>query len=76
MSEQTKQALEAAIAAHVADEYFGDMVSAWVIVAETTSIEMLDDGAGSMVVDARDMQSAYLTTGLIYSALTQEPNDD
>lgn len=69
MSEQTRAALDDAIAAHVAEEYDGDMVTAWVIVTETTSIGMLDAGEGSMVIETRDMQSTYLTQGLLHAAL-------
>ena len=75
MSDATKAALDAAITAHVADEYDGDMVTAWVIVTETTTLDMLDEGEGAMVIEARDMQSSYLTQGLIYSALNVGGND-
>lgn len=78
MSEQTKAALDTAIAAHVADEYEGDMVTAWVVATETTSIGMLDAGEGSMVIETRDMQSNYLTEGLLHAALMvgYRGNDD
>lgn len=76
MSDTTKAALDAAIAAHVADEYEGDMVTAWVIVTETTTLGMLDEGEGSMVVEARDMQSNYLTQGLLHAALNVNGADD
>jgi hypothetical protein len=42
MSEQTRDALSDAIAAHVADET-GDMVGAWVVLAETPSIVLQRD---------------------------------
>lgn len=73
MSEQTRAALDAA---HVADEYDGDMVTAWVIVTETTSIGMLDAGEGSMVIETRDLQSTYLTQGLLHAALNVNGADD
>lgn len=76
MSESTKAALDQAIAAHVADEYDGDMVTAWVIVTETTSIEMLDEGIGSMVIASKDMQSNYLTEGLLHAALNVNSAND
>lgn len=69
MSDTTRATLDAAIAAHVADEYDGDMVTAWVVVTETTSIDLLDNNEGSMVVEQRSLQSTYLTTGLLHSAL-------
>ena len=70
MSEVTKAALDAALTAHVADEYEGDMVAAWVIVTETTTLDMLNEGEGAMVIETRDMQSNYLTNGLLHTALT------
>lgn len=76
MSDTTKTALDAAIAAHVADEYDGDMVTAWVVITETTTLEMLDSGDGSMVIETRDMQSSYLTTGLLHTALHVGGDDE
>lgn len=76
MSEQTKTALDAAIAAHVADEYEGDMVTAWVCVTETTTLDILNEGGGTMVIETRDMQSNYLTTGLLHTALHVGGDDD
>lgn len=70
MSDSTRADLDRAISAHVADEYEGDMVMAWVLVAETSSLEMLTEGEGAMVIETRDMQSNYLTNGLLYSSLT------
>lgn len=69
MSETTQAALDQAIAAHVADEYDGDMVTGWVLVTETTTIDMLDSGEGAMGIESRDMQSNYLTEGLLHAAL-------
>lgn len=76
MSADTLAALDAAIAAHVADEYDGDMVTGWVVVTETTTIDMLDSGEGSMVIESRDMQSSYLTQGLLYAALNVNTTED
>lgn len=76
MSEATKAALDAAISAHVADEYDGDMVTAWVIVTETTTLDALSEGVGAMVIASRDMQSNYLTCGLLHSALQVGHHND
>ncbi len=57
MSESTMTTLSEAISAHIADEYEGDIVTGWVIVTETTSIDMLDSGEGAMVIDQSPMQS-------------------
>lgn len=72
MSVETKTALEAAISAHIADEYEGDIVTGWVIVTEVTSLEMLDQGESAMIVASRDLQSDYLTRGLLHAALSTE----
>lgn len=71
MSEATKQALEDAIAAHVADECDGDMSTSWLIIAETTSLEEMDDNRSSFYIDTRDLQSLYTTDGLLYNALNR-----
>lgn len=75
MSDATKTALHDAIADHIADEYVGDMVTAWVVVTETTTLDMLNSGEGSMVIEAKDMQSNYLTQGLLHAALQVGDND-
>lgn len=69
MSESTMTTLSEAISAHIADEHEGDIVTAWVIVAETTRIDMLDSGEGVMVIEHRPTQSHYLTQGLLHAAL-------
>ena len=76
MSAETRGMLEAAIAAHIADECDGDMTSGWVLVTEISSINMLEEGTGSMFVDSREMQSAYLTEGLLHAALNVRQTDD
>lgn len=76
MSEQTKQALEAAVAAHVAEETDGDLATAWVIIAETTSLEEMDDNRSSFYIDTRDLQSLYTSDGLLYHALKRTFRDD
>ena len=76
MSAETRAALDAAIAAHVADECDGDMVTDWVVVTETTTIDMLDSGDGSMVIEAPDMQSNYLSEGLLHAALNVNHSEE
>ena len=43
MSAQTRETLAEAIAAHVADECDGELVGAWVMVAETLPLEPDED---------------------------------
>lgn len=72
MSEQTKDALEAAISAHIADTCDGDLVGAWVVLAECTSLDQLDADESEFFVDARDGQSRFTGDGLLYSALHRD----
>jgi hypothetical protein len=69
VSVETKAALEEAIAAHVADECDGDMIGGWVVLAETTSLEQIEDDLSAFYLDARTSQSSFLTTGLLWQAL-------
>lgn len=68
MSEETHDNLTAAIAAHIADET-GDMVGAWVVLAETPNAEELAGGPSSFFNATRHGQSAFMTTGLLFQAL-------
>lgn len=69
MSEQTKANLEAAIAAHIADECDGDHATAWVVVTDTTSLDDIETGRSSLYICAPEMQSLYTSDGLLYHAL-------
>lgn len=68
MSAETRQALSDAIVAHVADEC-GDMVGAWVVLAETPSADELAGGPSSFFTVSREAQSAFMTTGLLFQGL-------
>lgn len=50
MSEQTKAHLEAAIAAHIADECDGDHATSWVVVTDTTSLDDIETGRSSLYI--------------------------
>ena len=69
MSEQTKAALDAAIAAHIADECEGDHATAWVVVADTTSLDDIETGRTTLYICRPEMQSRYTSDGLLYNAL-------
>lgn len=70
VSEATKTALDAAIQAHIAEEFEGEAATSWVLVTEVTPASMVLDGSGGIfIVEDRDMQSEYLTRGLLWSAL-------
>lgn len=75
MSEQTKTALDAAVAAHIADECDGDIATAWVVIAETTNLEEIDDNMSAFYIDTRETQSLYTTDGLLFHALHRGGND-
>lgn len=68
MSDQTREALEKAIADHIRDES-GDDAGAWVVVAETTDFGELQDETTSWFVATKAFQSGITTTGLLYSAI-------
>lgn len=72
MSTDTKAALEAAIEAHVADECEGDLAGAWVLLAETTTLQNLDDEDSVFYLDFRQSQSRFLTDGLLHAALNRD----
>lgn len=69
MSEATKAALMQAINDHVADECDGDLVGAFVVVAETTNTDEMTDEVSSFYTVTRSYQSNFTTTGLMYRAL-------
>ena len=64
MSDATKAALDAAVRAHIADEYDDSLTSSWLLIAERVSDE--DDGMTHIVDVAADMQSATTSIGLAY----------
>jgi ureidoglycolate hydrolase len=69
LSTETRTALEAAIAAHAADETeYPLLPGSWVVVCETTTFEEMDEEMNSMFI-ATGNQSVYATTGLLYEAL-------
>ncbi len=65
MSDATKHALDAAIRAHIADEYDGALTASWVTVAEHVPLE--GDSEYTHVVDIiPDGQSSMTTLGLTH----------
>lgn len=66
MSTETKAALDAAIQAHAADEWGGDYVVDWVLVAGLVDTT---DGHSLGVGESRSPMPAYITTGLLTEAL-------
>lgn len=69
MSAQTRETLSAAIAAHVADESSSgaEVPSAWVLIAETTSLEEIDRSTSSCFTDVSPHVSQFTVRGLVES---------
>lgn len=74
MSDSTKADLEAALAAHVADEY-GDFVAHWTVVVGVVRIE---DSASAIVLEAPERMASYVQRGLLHEAIAflDAPEDD
>lgn len=62
MSAETRADLENALAAHIADECSGDLVGAWVVVAETLPLEP-DENESTMHAEVEG--SAFTARGLL-----------
>ena len=64
MSDQTKAALDEAVAAHVADTGNGDIVTDWALIAATTSAENIGTGTTRYLLEGNDNQPVHVMTGL------------
>lgn len=74
MSEQTRQAIDAAIRAHSDDEWEGDLPVDWVIVAGLIA----PDGTHTLAIDAsRENIPHYVTVGLLTEGMRlSDPRPD
>ncbi len=68
MSKQTKQALDDAIRAHLADECDGMSVMQWAVVTWSIEPEHIGDGAGHYGVTVPNGQPHHATRGLLDEA--------
>ena len=68
VSEQTKTALDAALAAHVADECDGGLVTGYVCQAQFATVEMMDDETTGYLRIIADGQNLTTTIGLVHYA--------
>ncbi|WP_323986218.1 hypothetical protein [Microbacterium plantarum] len=66
MSDSTREALDAAIRAHAAEEWDGDLVVDWAIVAATIDTDNL---TGIGLINSREPMPAYITKGLLIEAM-------
>lgn len=69
MSAETKAALDAAIRAHVADEYDGSLTASWLVAAEY--VPEHDDGMTHILDVVADNQSSVTTIGLAHFVAQQ-----
>jgi hypothetical protein len=68
MSAQTREAIDAAIRAHAADEWEpGALVTDWTLVAATVGSTPADGGTG--MISSRDAMPSYIVKGLLVDAL-------
>lgn len=64
MSAETKAALEAALAAHIADQADGDIVTDWALIAAISSLDDLGTGRTRYFIEAITNQPVHVTAGL------------
>lgn len=68
MSAETRDAIDAAIRAHAADEWDDEsLVTDWTIVAATVGATPSDNGTG--MISSREAMPAYVVKGLLVDAL-------
>ena len=80
MSAETKTALEAALAAHIADQCDGDLVTDWALVAATSTMENIGTGITRYFIEANTNQPVHVMAGLFRYAsehvIWDDDNDD
>lgn len=64
MSVETKTALDAAIAAHVAETGSGSIVTDWALVAATTTMENIGTGTTAYLLEGNSNQPIHVMAGL------------
>jgi DNA-directed RNA polymerase subunit E'/Rpb7 len=69
MSTATKAALDAAVAAHIADKTDGDVLTDYALVIASTSMEDIGTGATSYLFEANGNQPAHVSFGLLSYAM-------
>lgn len=64
MSDETKAALAAALAAHIADVSDGDIPTDWAMIVAISSLDDIGTGRTRYFIEANDNQPIHVTTGL------------
>jgi hypothetical protein len=73
MSDDTREAITAAIQAHAADEWDNDFIVDWVVTAATIDT---DGDYAQGTVYSRDPAPTYIVRGLLAEALAHLDEDD
>lgn len=78
MSDATQAALEAALAAHIADVTDGGIVTDWCAVVAVKHLDDLDSGVTQYRLEANVNQALHVTAGLLAyaAAMSLEDQDD
>ena len=79
MSEQTKAALDAALAAHVADECDGGILTGYITQAQYTDMDLMEDGSTGYLRVQADNQIFTTSLGLtayLHKQMEQAMLDD
>lgn len=76
MSDQTKAALDKALADHVADTGDGAIVTDWALIAATTSVENIGTGTTRYLLEGNNNQPVHVMTGLFRYAVERVVWDD
>lgn len=66
MSAETRAALDAAVQAHSADEWGGDLVVDWILVA---GLSATDSTPSIGIEESRTPMPSYISNGLLHEAL-------
>lgn len=66
MSAKTRADLDAAIRAHSAEEWGGDLVVDWILVAGLAGVQF-ESSIG--IEESRDNMPAYISNGLLHEAM-------
>jgi hypothetical protein len=79
VSAETKQALDAAIAAHAADEGAGGVVTGYALIVSTSTLEQFDDKVTEYLAEYAERQPFHVGLGLVHRhrmMLEQQEGDD
>lgn len=81
VSAETKAALETALAAHIADEGNGDILTDWAMVCALTSIDNIGTGLTRYFYEGNTGQPVHVTVGLLrygseHATFDEDDEDD